>query len=130
MNREKLLPARTTRLPLIGRARRSGLGAPAGLAGLGAGVLLEGLARARVLDDLRRLVLPRGLVLLGRLVVFRHALLEALYALGHVAHDRGNLAAAAEQQQRHGEEDEPMPDAQATHFIPLLLRPAPQDHAF
>src|SRR4029453_4490912 len=112
------------------QATRSGLGAPAGLAGLRARVLLHGLGRSRTLAHLRWLVLLGGLVFLGRLVVLRHALLETLYALGHVAHDRGNLAATTEQQERQGPEDEPVPDAQATHFIPLLLRQLPQAHAF
>src|SRR5262245_44895002 len=91
--------------------RESALGAPARLVGFRSS-LLQRLGCG--LDGLRRLLL------LGRLVVLRQPLLEALDALGHVTHHRRNLAAAAEQQQRHGQEQQPMPDAQSTHFTLLL----------
>ena len=48
-------------------------------------------------------------------VVVGHALLEGFDALGDVAHDVGNLAFAAEQQQRHRSEQHPVPNAQTTH---------------
>ena len=47
---------------------------------------------------------------LGRVLV-GHALLEALDALGDVAHQFGNLA-ATEQQQDDRKDDQPMPDAE------------------
>ena len=48
------------------------------------------------------------------------ALLEAVDALGEVAHQVGNLAAAAEQDQRDRSHQQDMPDAQATHETLLL----------
>ena len=61
-----------------------------------------------------------------RLVVLRHALLEGFDALGDVAHDVGNLALAAEQQQRDRSEQHPVPDAKATHDRhPRLARAGP-----
>src|SRR5215216_7103703 len=81
---------------------------------------LHGLGGAR-LDGLR-IVLLEGVVLLDRLLVLGHALLEALDALGHVTHDRRDLAAAAEQQEGNGQEDQPVPDAQATHVSVTPLR--------
>jgi hypothetical protein len=45
-----------------------------------------------------------------RLVVFGHALLEAFDALGEIAHHVRNLA-AAEQQQRDDNNDQPMGQA-------------------
>src|SRR5689334_13151558 len=64
-------------------------------------------------------ILPRR-VLLGRLLVLGHALLEAFDALGNVAHNRGNLAAAAEHQERDGQKQQPMPNTQATHSLAPL----------
>src|SRR5690606_14335310 len=43
-----------------------------------------------------------------------HALLEGFHALGDVAHDVGDLA-AAEQQQHDHQDDNPMPDTAETH---------------
>ena len=43
------------------------------------------------------------------------AFLERFHALGDVAHDVGDLALAAEQQQRHRAEQHPVPNAEATH---------------
>jgi beta-phosphoglucomutase-like phosphatase (HAD superfamily) len=54
---------------------------------------------------------------LRRRFVVGHALLERLDALCDVAHDVGNLALAAEQQQRNREEQHPMPNAEATHIL-------------
>src|SRR5260370_3548666 len=53
-------------------------------------------------------------------LVLRQALLEALDALGDVAHDRGYATAAAEDQQRDERENEQMPAAEA-HCRLLLL---------
>src|SRR5690606_32811705 len=64
-----------------------------------------------VIDRLRRI---------GRLVI-RHALLEALDALGDIAHQFRNLA-AAKQQQHHHQNDQPMPDAERTHFATPFRR--------
>src|SRR5215467_4973460 len=104
----------------VGSAPPSGLGAPPGLVGLHGRLLLAGLA-ARAFQNLGRLVLLGGLIVLG------HALLEAFDAFGHVAHDRRDLAAAAKHQQGHRQEQQPVPDAQATH---IALAPAlqPQLH--
>src|SRR3546814_12285597 len=49
-----------------------------------------------------------------RRIVFRHALLEALDALGDVAHHIGKAPLAEQQQDDHAE-NEPVPDAQTTH---------------
>src|SRR3546814_4057480 len=49
-----------------------------------------------------------------RLIVFRHALLEALDARGDVAHHIGKAPLAEQQQDDHAE-NEPVPDAQTTH---------------
>src|SRR3546814_14399016 len=49
-----------------------------------------------------------------RRIVFRHALLEALDALGDVAHHIGKAPLAEQQQDDHAE-NEPAPDAQTTH---------------
>jgi hypothetical protein len=43
-------------------------------------------------------------------------------ALGHVAHQIGNLAAPAEQENGHDHKDQDVPDAERTHDF--LLRPA------
>src|SRR5215467_2462686 len=104
----------------VGSAPPSGLGAPPRLVGLHGRLLLAGLA-ARAFQNLGRLVLLGGLIVLG------HALLEAFDAFGHVAHDRRDLAAAAKHQQGHCQEQQPVPDAQATH---IALAPAlqPQLH--
>ena len=51
--------------------------------------------------------LPLGVVL--------QALLEALDAFGEISHDSRNLAAAAKEQKRNSEEDQPVPYAQAAH---------------
>ena len=68
----------------------------------GAGAVLEARRRGRRL---------------GRLVVLGHAFLERFDALGDVAHDVGDLAFAAEQQQRDRREQHPVPNAQATHGV-------------
>src|SRR5277367_3476508 len=58
------------------------------------------------------------------LVVVGQALLERLHALGDVDHEVGNLALAAEQQERNRTEQHPMPNAKATHGRhPILRRP-------
>src|SRR3546814_20289906 len=49
----------------------------------------------------------------GRNVIFRHALFEALYTLGDVAH-HVRKAALAEHQQDHNPDKQPVPDAQTT----------------
>src|SRR3546814_12843942 len=58
----------------------------------------------------------------GRNVIFRHALFEALYTLGDVAH-HVRKAAFAEQQQDQNPDDQPVPDAQTTHLNISLSRP-------
>src|SRR3546814_15661799 len=57
-----------------------------------------------------------------RRFVLDHAFLEALDALGHVAHHVGKPA-LAEQQQDDDAENEPVPDAQTTHLKISLCRP-------
>src|SRR3546814_15385649 len=57
-----------------------------------------------------------------RRFVLDHAFLEALDALGHVAHHVGKPA-LAEQQQDDDAENEPVPDAQTTHLKIYLCRP-------
>src|SRR5262249_15978623 len=83
----------------------------------------------RLMVDRLAGVLLRGLDLGG--VVLRHALLEGLDARREVAHQLGDLAAAAEQEQ-HGEDDEhPMypPDGTPRAFPPPgPPRPAPLFH--
>src|SRR3546814_11963715 len=58
----------------------------------------------------------------GRNVIFRHALFEALYTLGDVAH-HVRKAAFAEQQQAQNHNDHPVPDAKTTHPNHPLSRP-------
>src|SRR6266550_1703603 len=53
-----------------------------------------------------------GLDRLVGLVLVRKTLLERLDALGEVAHQLGNLAATAEQQEHDGSRDDPVPNAQ------------------
>src|SRR5436190_7586338 len=53
-----------------------------------------------------------GLDRLVGLVLVRKTLLERLDALGEVAHQFGNLAATAEQQEHDGSRDDPVPNAQ------------------
>src|SRR5580704_8688616 len=55
----------------------------------------------------RRVGFGRGF----RRLVLGHALLEGFDALGDVAHQVRNLAAAAEDQKQHGADDQPMPHA-------------------
>src|SRR5690606_36345490 len=73
---------------------------------------LGGLGRLR-LGGLHRLVGAMfhrlGRLARFRFVLVRHALLEALDALGHVAHQLRNLA-AAEQEQHDDQHDQPVPD--------------------
>src|SRR5262245_17197293 len=70
--------------------------------------MIDGLLRdARLGGDLGALVLG-------------HALLEGLDALRDVTHQLGNLA-APEQQQHDADDDDPVPNTQATHW--LILRP-------
>src|SRR5271166_6707781 len=58
------------------------------------------------------------------LVVVGQAFLERFHALGDVAHEVGNLALAAEQQERDRAEQHPMPNAKATHGrLPIPRRP-------
>src|SRR5262245_8097959 len=47
--------------------------------------------------------------------VFLQAALEAFDPLRDVAHHVGDLVAAAEQDQHHNEQDEPMPNRKSTH---------------
>src|SRR5215475_2927534 len=79
-----------------------------------------GLMALRLRGDAFGLVVVDGLLLgrgrhRGRLLVVRHALLEGLDALGEVAHERGDFAAPAEQQERDRNDDDPVHDAQRTH---------------
>src|SRR5260370_722888 len=57
----------------------------------------------------------RGRRGLGDFIVLRHSLFERFDAFGDIAHDVGNLALAAEQQQRDRAEQHPMPNTEATH---------------
>ena len=52
-------------------------------------------------------------------IVVSHALLEALDALGHVAHQFRNLAAAEHQKHDH-QNDQPVPNRKRTHCMSLL----------
>ena len=71
-----------------------------------------------------------GLVLVGVLgvdhlgiVLFGQTLLEAVDALAEVAHQVGDLAAAAKQDQGDGAQNQPVPDAERTHETsPKLLK--------
>ena len=51
----------------------------------------------------------------GFLVVVGETFLERFHAFGDVAHDVGDLTFAAEQQERHRDEQHPVPNAQTTH---------------
>src|SRR6266700_6242082 len=87
--------------------------ASARLAGLG----LRNRFRGLMLDRLAGL---GSLGLASRLVLFLHALLEGLDALGDVAHQLGDLA-PAEQQKQDGDHDDPVPNAQAAHGISSVM---------
>src|ERR1043166_6902632 len=91
------------------------LGASAGLALGGGRSAGHRRARCGLLDRLHRI----GLGGLFGLFLFGQALLERFDALGEVAHDVGNLAAPAEQQQADRKQDDPMPNAQAAHAMIL-----------
>src|SRR3546814_16926230 len=58
----------------------------------------------------------------GRNVIFRHALFEALYTLGDVAH-HVRKAAFADQQQDQNPDDQHVPEPQTTHLTNSLRRP-------
>src|SRR6185503_19574371 len=62
---------------------------------------------------------------IGRLV-FSHALLERLDALGNVAHQIGNLSAPAEKQKPDGKNHDPVPHAQRAHEILRVRSGAPR----
>src|SRR5262249_23815787 len=72
------------------------------------------------LADLGRLDLARVVNLVlertrrSRCVLVGQALLEALHALGDVAHQIGNLA-SPEQEDDYEDDDQPVPDAEGTH---------------
>jgi hypothetical protein len=55
-----------------------------------------------------------------RSIVFGDALLEALDALGNIAHQFRNLA-TTEQQQHDDQNDQPVPHAKRTHYANSLL---------
>src|SRR5690606_13884620 len=94
-------------------------GSSARLAALGLGPL-DRLDR-RLLNDFRTLIgLSRGLVLC-------HPLLEALDALGNVAHDFGDLA-AAKQQHDDQQNNDPVPNAGCAHLSGTPLQPAAALH--
>jgi hypothetical protein len=78
---------------------------------LGLGALLDVGARLMV-DGLDRRF---GFGRCRRSFVIGHALLEGFDAFGDIAHHVRNLAAAAEDQQKYGADDQPVPDAQRTH---------------
>src|SRR5262245_56072831 len=79
--------------------------------GAGRGLRLGGRSRL-VLDHFRRRLEVWG----GRgfAVALGHLLLEALDALGEVAHQARNLA-CAEQEHEHENDEKPVPDAAETH---------------
>src|SRR5436309_748181 len=103
--------ARMHRAPAAGRAAAS-----AHLAGL---ALRNRLCRL-MLDRSARF---RGFGLRS-LLVFLHALLEGLDALGDIAHQLRDLA-PAEQQQDDGDDDDPVPNAQAAHGTSSVTADAP-----
>src|SRR4051812_11256347 len=82
----------------------------------GLGVLLDRIALGvgLVVDRLR---IDRRRVRFGGLVL-RHALLEGLDALRKVAHQRRDLAAAAEQDEHNDGDKQPMHPTKRTHFGP------------
>src|SRR4029077_15912917 len=86
MRKQKLSrpPSRVT--PPLPRLRARALGTPLGFR------LRRRAGRRLVIDGLGRLSLDR----LRHLVVFRHALFEGLYPLREIAHQVGQLPAAAE----------------------------------
>src|SRR5215510_134888 len=95
-------------IPAVRRlsAAASGSAGLARLRGSGGGRRRSG--RRLMVDRLHGLSLGR--LGLG-LVLFREPLLERLDALGKVAHQLGDLAAPAEQQEAHRQNDNPVPDA-------------------
>src|SRR5215813_8272591 len=110
-------------IPNMGQARPTAM--PPGVSDLGRAVVANfarrrgrGLGRDR-LGGVARLtgLLRRCLFLVA------DALLEGRQALAEVAHQLGNLAATAKQQQHDGQHDEPMPYAEATHcqMLPITF---------